>query len=115
MTKIMSGDDRAQVVLERLRLLLADMGWTEEDAVEEFTAQITERVNIGDKAVKQWFNRRIPFEHVFNIASVLGVSADWLAGEPGISKEEATRPGLYKRTVKREQKRQAELRTRARA
>lgn len=112
MAKLMNQEERGRVALERLLELMADMGWTEDWAIEELHAEIGEPLGLGKKATEAWFlpdRRSIPAHMIFNVAVILGVDVAWLAGETTLTKAEAAdgHRGLYHREFQREARRRA--------
>lgn len=104
---VKDSDEIGRVALARFQELMSDMGWTEKYAADQLYEEIGVPLDIGKKAIEAWFERGgIPSAHIFNISSVFGVDAGWLAGQPHIEKEKAIRPsGFYAREVARENSR----------
>jgi hypothetical protein len=107
---MMTAAQRGKAAFERLLELLPDMGWDEDIAIDEIYDELGEASEVGRKAVEMWFNaerRSLPPYVIFNLGPWLGVDIAWLAGEPGITKEQATagRRGLYHKEVRREKRR----------
>lgn len=95
-------DEISETAMTRLRELLADMGWDEDTAIEEIYEEFGKPLDIGKKAIENWFLRNaIPPAHIFNLSTFLGVAAGWIAGQPGLEKEDAIQRGLYLREVER--------------
>lgn len=100
--RALSAEQITSTAFTRFCELLADMGWDENDALETLTEEIGQPLQLGEKGFKQWFDRQtIPAWHIFNVSAVFGVEAGWLAGQPSVSKDEAIRPGLYRRELRR--------------
>lgn len=103
---VKSQDQISQIALERFEELMRDMGWSEDIAVAEIFREIGEPLGITKKAVQAWFGRGIPPYQIYNLSTLLGVDAGWLAGQPHVTKEQAvTGLGLYAREVNRERRR----------
>lgn len=106
MSAPLPNEERARIAFQRLMELLEDMGWSEEYAIDEFYESIAKPLDQGKKSIKQWFERQaVPLASAFNVAECLGVDIAWLGGTPGVPKR--TRPGLYEREVKREERRKS--------
>jgi hypothetical protein len=99
-------DEISKVALARFLELMADMGWDESYAVDELYTEIGQPLDHSKKMIRQWFERGIPPAHIFNISTVFGIDAGWLAGQTHLDKMRAIRPsGLYAREVERENRR----------
>ena len=96
-------DEISKVALARFLELMADMGWNEDYAVDQLYAEIGQPLEHSKKMIGQWFSRGIPPAHIFNISTVFGIDAGWLAGQSHLDKAKAIRAsGLYAREVERE-------------
>lgn len=105
----MTPELRSKIAFERLQELMRDMGWTEEVAVHEFVQGVADPLKMGKKSIEQWFERKsIPAHMIFNVADLLGVQSDWIGGlRPQPDKAKAIGgAGLYRREVRREERRQ---------
>jgi hypothetical protein len=96
-------DEISKVALARFLELMADMGWDEDYAVDQLYEEIGQPLESSKKMIEQWFTRGIPPGHIFNISTVFGIDAGWLAGQAHLDKAKAIRAsGLYAREVSRE-------------
>ena len=103
---VKASDEISKVALARFLELTTDMGWSESYAVDQLYEEIGQPLEHSKKMIRQWFERGIPPAHIFNISTVFGVDAGWLAGQLHIDKTKAIRPsGLYAREVERENRR----------
>lgn len=94
MTEFMAQDDRAKAAYARFRELMDDLAWDEEEALETAYKFGVDTKQIGKKAVKQWFDRKvIPPYAVFNMAAAMGIDVAWLGGFQSVEKEKAIRKG----------------------
>lgn len=100
---VKASDEISKVALVRFLELMADMGWDEDYAVDQLYEEIGQPLEHSKKMIGQWFARGIPPGHIFNISTVFGIDAGWLAGQSHLDKAKAIRPsGLYAREVGRE-------------
>jgi hypothetical protein len=97
-------DEISKIALARFLELMADMGWDEDYAVDQLYEEIGQPLENSKKMIRQWFERGgIPPAQIFNISTVFGIDAGWLAGQNHLDKTKAIRAsGLYAREVGRE-------------
>lgn len=99
---VRGNQETVQIALTRFGELMTDMGWDEDTAIKELYEEIGRPLGMTVKGIKQWFERGILGEHIFNISTVLGVDAGWLAGQVHIEKAAAIRDtGIYIREMNR--------------
>lgn len=99
---VRGNQETVQIALTRFGELMSDMGWDENTAIKELYEEIGRPLGMTVKGIERWFERGIPAEHIFNISTILGVDAGWLAGQSHIEKSDAIRPvGLYSREMAR--------------